>query len=235
MKTFTVLKDVLVPKKCYFCQKEWHFYCPKCSERIKKIPPICYVCKEKSDGFKIHTDCRQYLDTQSLMLLFPYQKIKKLIKDSKYYRRKDILEELWVYTSKFLLNTLSIKNKDEFIIIPIPMNFWRKSKRWYNHSDILAKHVSISSGIRYNTKILKRVKNTLQQSKLTRSERLSNLDWAFKVNEKYRDILKWKKVILIDDVVSTGVTFLEVIAVMQDIDTQSIDCIAIASDTAFFD
>ena len=58
---------------------------------------MCYVCKKKSSGFLIHPDCRQYLNSNSFMVLFPYSKIKKLIKDSKYYAKKDVLEDIGNY------------------------------------------------------------------------------------------------------------------------------------------
>lgn len=235
MNIIRFVKDIIAPKKCYFCSAEGHFFCPKCHHNTKKIPPICYVCKEKSPIFSIHNHCRQYLDSNTLMVLFPYQKLKKLIKDSKYYTKKDILEDLWKYSGEFLVDNLKIENKQNYIILPIPMNFWRKSRRWYNHADVLAKYLSKASGISYNTKIIKRVKNTLQQSKLTKTERLSNLDGAFSLDQKYKEKLKGKKVILIDDVVSTGVTFLEVIAVLKNSGIESIDCFAVASDTPFFD
>jgi len=165
------------------------------------------------------------------MVLFPYSKIQKLIKDSKYYSKKDVLEDVGQYAWDFLSKNLNIENPNEYIILPIPMNFWRKSWRGYNHADVLAKYTSKVLWIPYNTKAIKRVKNTLQQSKLTKKQRLSNLDGAFKIEGKYKDIIKGKKIILIDDVASTWVTFLEVSAVIHDAWAQSIDCLAIASDT----
>lgn len=169
------------------------------------------------------------------MILFPYQKVKRLIKDSKYYSKQDVLEDIGQYTWDFLLKNLDITDKQKYIILPIPMNFWRKSSRGYNHADVLAKYTSLVSQIPYNTKVLKRVKNTLQQSKLTRNQRLSNLDGAFKIDEKYRDIIKDKHIILVDDVVSTWVTFLEVLTALNDLWVDNVNCLAIASDTSFFD
>ena len=235
MKIIEFIKDIIAPKKCYFCSAEGHFFCPQCYKSFPIISELCYVCKHSSSHFTIHDHCRRYLDVQSLIVLFPYQKIQKLIKDSKYYAKKDILQDVWDYAWKVLLEKLEIRNSSDYIILPIPMNFWRKSKRWYNHADILAKYISKSSGIDYHTKIIKRVKNTLQQSRLTRTERLSNLDGAFKIDDKYKHLIGWKKIILVDDVVSTWVTFLEVAAAFDGQDIVSIDCLAIASDTKIFD
>ena len=235
MNILWIVKDIISPKKCYFCGTEWYFFCLKCYWKAHKIPELCYVCKKESSKFAIHLECRQFLDARSLMVLFSYSRVQKIIKDSKYYAKKDVLEDIGKYMWEFLLKNLQPENKEEYIILPVPMNIWRKWKRWYNHADVLAKHISVSSWIAYNAKILKRVKNTLQQSKLTRSQRFSNLEGAFQVNQKHKDLLKDKKIIIVDDVVSTWVTFLEVWVVLRDQDIQSIDCIAIASDTQFFD
>lgn len=229
------IKDIIAPKECYFCQTEWHFFCPTCYKKISKIPPICYVCKKKSPWFILHNECREYLDGESLMIMFSYGDVKKLIKDSKYYAKKDILEDIWQYMWQYLWEFLDINKKEDYIILPVPMSFWRKSKRWYNHADVLAKHVSKSSWISYNTKVLKRVKNTLQQSKLTRNQRLSNLGGAFQINEKYKHLLANKNIILIDDVVSTWVTFSEILSVIDTNNVKGVYCLAIASDTKIFD
>lgn len=229
------IKDIFAPKKCYFCQTEWHFFCPTCYNKIQTVPPICYVCKKRSPEFIIHDECRSYLDGDSLMILFAYSDVKRLIKDSKYYAKKDILEDIGQYMWQYLLKHLDEVKKEDYLILPVPMNFWRKSKRWYNHADILAKHVSKASWVSYNTKILKRVKNTLQQSKLTRNQRLSNLDWAFHIPEKYKHLLKNKRIILIDDVVSTWVTFSEILSAIDKNIIKDIRCLAIASDTKIFD
>lgn len=229
------IKDIFAPKECYFCKQEWHFFCLECYKKIPTIPPICYVCKKKSPHFDLHKDCREYLDVHNLMIMFWYKNVKKLIKDSKYYAKKDILEDIGQYMWEFLLEYLAPLNKENYIILPVPMNFWRKSKRWYNHADILAKHLSKWSWISYNTKIVKRIKNTLQQSKLTRNQRLSNLNWAFQIDQKHKHLLKNKHVIIVDDVVSTGVTFSEIISVIDKDEVKSIHCLAIASDTQIFD
>ena len=229
------IKDIFAPKKCYFCNKQWHFFCLECEKNIPRIPSICYVCKQKNPWFTIHEHCREYLDVGSLIVLFWYRDIKKLIKDSKYYAKKDILEDLGYYMWQSLLRHINKNNPQDYIILSVPMNFWRKSKRWYNHADILTKHVSKSSGILYSTKVLKRVKNTLQQSKLTKNQRLSNLNWAFVVNPKIKHLLIGKHVIIVDDVVSTWVTFSEIVSIIDKTQVKSICCAAIASDTQIFD
>jgi ComF family protein len=110
------------------------------------------------------------------------------------------------------------------------MNFFRKLKRWYNHSEILAKELSKLTWIEYNDKILKRVKNTKQQSKLTKKEREKNLVWVFWFNKKYEKYLEYKKVILVDDVVSTWSTINEVSRILKENWALKVVGLCVASD-----
>lgn len=96
--------------------------------------------------------------------------------------------------------------KEAYIILPIPLHFFKKIRRGYNQSEILAKYIAKSTEIPYQKNILKRHKYTRQQSQLSREQRLQNIQDAFKIRENHRDALAKKKVILVDDVVSTGTT-----------------------------
>jgi predicted amidophosphoribosyltransferase len=64
--------------------------------------------------------------------------------------------------------------------------------------------------------IIKRVKNTVQQSRLNREDRIKNLNNCFKINEKFLKDIKNKTIIIVDDVVSTGTTINEISKVLKN-------------------
>ncbi len=232
MKLIKLLKDIISPKKCYFCKKEWHFLCPECFWKIKKYKSHCYVCKTYSDNFSIHKFCEKDAFFDKMIILTHYQHfvIKKLIKDSKYYHRKDILEDFWKYLWKLLLENENFENKIDYLIIPVPMYFFRKFSRWYNHSEILAKNIGKYTWIKVNTKLIKRVKNTGQQSKLSKKDRLTNLKNSFEINKKILDKLDKKiKIILIDDIISTWATINEISELLRKAWIRKIIGLCIAS------
>ena len=94
--------------------------CSNCFENIGFFEPICPVCKQTSRDFEVHFYCRNdyvYYDKVIILTHYKNKVIKHLIKDAKFYQRKDILEDLSLY----LRNTLfhHIDEKIEDIIFPI--------------------------------------------------------------------------------------------------------------------
>ena len=233
MKIFSFIFDFIAPKKCYSCKKEWHFICKDCYKKIYSFEEKCYVCKEYSKNFEIHSECKKndvFYDKILVLKHYKNNLIRKLIKDWKFYGRTEILQEFSFYMYEKFIENEKIKKLDDFLIISIPSYFLRKFKRWYNSSEVLAKSFANISKIPYNKNILKKIKKTKQQSKLTREERLKNLVDSFKINKKYIDLVKNKKIILIDDVVSTWSTLNEVSRILKQNWAEKIIWVIIASD-----
>ena len=95
------------------------------------------------------------------------------------------------------------------------IHFLRKLYRWYNQSYILAKYVWKANNIVLENNLIKRVKNTRQQSKLNKEDRMKNLENAFKVDKKLLDKLDKKVFIIVDDVISTWTTINEISKVLK--------------------
>ncbi len=92
------------------------------------------------------------------------------------------------------------------VIVPVPLHRWRLWRRRYNQAMALAKVISDESGIACDPFLLVRVKGTRPQVGLTRAQRGENLQGAFKTPPEARARLKGKRVLLIDDVLTTGAT-----------------------------
>lgn len=232
MKLINFLKDLIAPKKCYSCQKEWHFLCEKCLEEIWFFEPICPVCKQSSKNFEVHFYCKNdfvYYDKVIILTHYKNKIIKHLIKDAKFYHRKDILEDLVDYLLKRFLTHTGEKIED-CIFIPTPMYFWKKLSRWYNQSEILAISLWKKFWCEYNNKIIKKIKSTKQQSHLSKIERFENLKWSFLINKKEFYKYKDKNFVIIDDVVSTGTTLNEISKILKIQWAQKIYGLCIASD-----
>jgi ComF family protein len=106
----------------------------------------------------------------------------------------------WIYRAA----ETEIKKSD--IIIPVPIHFLKRIKRKYNQSELLAMELSKLSGVLYEPRILRKIKSTVQQEGLSRKKRLKNVKGSFGVQAAYSHLLEGKKVILADDVMTTGAT-----------------------------
>jgi len=95
---------------------------------------------------------------------------------------------------------------DADVIVPVPLHRWRLWRRRFNQAMALAQAVSSGSGIPCDPFLLARVKRTRRQVGLTKAQRRENLQGAFRVPAGARARLKGKRVVLIDDVLTTGST-----------------------------
>lgn len=223
--------DILAPKKCYWCDKKGSFICQDCFKKIKDFPSVCYMCKTKTHKFETCQECQKDYPIDKAIVLSYYENkiISSLIKDSKFKNKHDIYDDVAPFLyDKFILNEKMI-NKNDYIIMWIPSHFMRKFKRWYDPSKIICKAFSKESGIKYEGKCIKKLKNTKQQSHLTRQERLLNLKWSFEFNERYKKKISWKTIIIIDDVITTWSTINEVSNILKNNWAWKIIALVIAS------
>ena len=87
----------------------------------------------------------------------------------------------------------------------VPMHPLRERKRGFNHSEILARNAAERLGMECSC-LLKRTRNAPQQARLSREERIRNLEGAFCVPDGMEDKVKGRNILLIDDVFTTGAT-----------------------------
>jgi ComF family protein len=95
---------------------------------------------------------------------------------------------------------------DADVIVPVPLHRTRLWWRRFNQAMALAAVVSRASGIPCDPFVLARVKRTASQVGLTKHQRGENLQGAFRVPTEARPRLKDKRVLLVDDVLTTGAT-----------------------------
>lgn len=164
------------------------FTCEHCGRMTIVPEKYCYTCKGRltsiDQGFSV----------------FDYKKpISKLIKKFKYdnckYLGDYFAEELYyLYLKKCICAD---------VLVYVPTSKKTKRVREYNQSEILARRLSEMIQVPVSDCIIK-AKETKRQAKLGREERLKNLKGAFKIIN--RKEIKGKRVVIIDDVTTTGST-----------------------------
>ncbi|MEG1547622.1 MAG: ComF family protein [Clostridia bacterium] len=91
------------------------------------------------------------------------------------------------------------------MLIPVPLHRAKRSERGYNQSELLCRKLSERTGIRVCTDMLLRTRNTVSQTALSAQARCENLKDAFKLAMP----CDGKRILLVDDVRTTGSTFTE--------------------------
>jgi ComF family protein len=91
-------------------------------------------------------------------------------------------------------------------LIPVPLHWRRLWSRRFNQAAALAKVIARRSGVPVAFHALKRVRATRQQVGLTQAERATNVQGAFRVSREGRASVRGKRLLLIDDVLTSGAT-----------------------------
>ena len=89
------------------------------------------------------------------------------------------------------------------LVLPVPLSRGRLQERGFNQAALLARHIA---GPRVDTALLLRLRATEAQSGLPRSQRLRNLLGAFAVEPTRAAAVQGRRIVLVDDVMTTGAT-----------------------------
>ena len=130
----------------------------------------------------------------------------------------------------FTLNESRIveKIKTYDTIIPVPISTKRKMQRGYNQSFLIAKEIAKSLNLEIINNCLYKNKNIIEQSKLNKEDRQKNIQGVYKLIDKKK--LKNKKILLIDDIYTTGSTVNECSRTLRQAEIKEIGVFTIAKD-----
>lgn len=127
------------------------------------------------------------------------------------YRRKTRLAHLLGRAMASIITADHILSQAD-LLTPVPLFWWKKMRRGYNQADILSSTISTETGIG-TRHLLRRAKYTRTQTRLSAEERRENVLNAFVLTGNSIDD---KKVLLIDDVLTTGATVNECARVLKE-------------------
>ena len=188
-KVIHMCLNFLLPQKCFGCGKENETLCRECLAKID-MPSL----PKEGDIFS----AADYGDETA----------KKAIWMLKYRGAKNLAEPLAELLNTRCLTKLEIKNISDWLVVPVPLSKERLRERGYNQAELIAKHLSLLQRLNLCADALVKIKDTpAQVSVKNKRERLKNLDGAFAV--KNPEKILGKKIILIDDVSTTGATIRE--------------------------
>ena len=211
MKNFLCsLLDWIYKKKCYCCSSSQESVplCSHCYNELEFNPP----------------QVARILNGTDVYIAGMYEKnLQKIIRGLKYHKKRDLA----YYQAKFMyeyFQTLDIR--ETFQVVPVPLHKKRQKQRHYNHMELVAEEFCKLTGFQPNFKLIKRIKHTKPQYKLTRKERLENLENAFEVDTA--NLLPYP-ILLIDDICTSGATFESMINEFHKNGINNIKCFATTS------
>lgn len=214
-KLLSGLADLLFPPRCAICGTGMHIdgLCDACLAQVSFIGrPICPVCglpypvEEGVDH--LCSDCINHIgDGQHFSIARSVgiykNNILELIHKFKYEKRLSVGRLLGSMMTARAGNLFDMRGYD--VIIPVPLHRERLRHRGFNQSLFLAREIAGCFDLPVDFESLKRVRDTGPQVSLGGDERRDNVRGAFEA----ADSIRGKKVLLIDDVLTTGSTVRE--------------------------
>ena len=235
MQGLKALIELIYPHKCPICynflKDSKKAFCDECLKRFKRLlPPFCNICSVPFYGIteNIHTceNClRKRPHFESISSPYLYDDIIiKAVHLFKYQGKMSISKGFGILLSEFVKSWWNW-DKEDFVIVPVPLNINKLRRRGFNQSLILAKYVAKVLDIPIDYMNLRRTKDTVSQSLLKKNERKKNVKNAFKI---MNNVFKNKKIILVDDVVTTGATLNECARVLKKAGAKEVKCLVFA-------
>lgn len=193
------LFDLLFPPRCLSCGR-WvgrgaDIFCPSCLEAFPWASPVDHRLTEWSAGGIDPIDRIGALARYDGLL-------SDLIVRMKYRKEEKIGHRLGRWMASLVSPV-----RDYDLLLPVPLHPTRLRERGFNQSWLLAKWFAKGSLTRKDPFLLRRLRKTPPQTNLSRRERLENVRGAFVLTRPEQ--VEGKRVLLIDDVCTTGATLAE--------------------------
>ena len=198
-KLQSYLQSFLPRGECFLCLEPANGF-GLCNQCIEELP--IFNAEQRISYISLHKPYALPLEVYSL---FRYQWPIADMQHRFKYRRDFLFGHSLAQILAHRLSQESLFSKDS-VLVPMPMHWWRRWRRGSNHAQVQAKTIASALGLTTSCNLLKLKRATKTQVGLSKKQRQKNLSKAFFCSEKVRD----KKILLFDDVVTTGSSMREV-------------------------
>lgn len=204
--------DYLYPPSCQQCEQSTaggRLLCPDCFAAASRVrAPFCKRCGECYDG--VLEDSFVCAHCRDLDFAFQFAqaalrntaKNHELIVNYKYGKQRYWSGELARFCAELLEREPRFASLAHPLMVPVPLHWRKQWQRGFNQAELLAQQIGKQTELPWMP-LLKRVRHTQPQTRLSRSQRAQNLKGAFTARPVPEG---FDSVILIDDVFTTGST-----------------------------
>lgn len=208
----TVCLNAILPPRCLRCRvgvDRPGALCATCWEAIDFLaPPMCVVCGypfelEPAEGPVCGACMRRRPAYDRARSVMAYDAgSRDLVLGFKHADRTEGAPAYATWMARAAADLLD----DIGLIAPVPLHRWRLLKRRYNQSALLANRMGRRTGIRVAPELLVRRRNTPSQGAMTTDGRWRNVQGVFGVHPRHTGRITGQRVLLVDDVLTTGAT-----------------------------
>ena len=206
------LIDFFFPRFCPICGELDIVLCDICERELGTASQICPICGEESLMGWTHGGCKKKGHLDGLISLFEYgdSSVRKVIDSIKYDFNKELIPRL------FKKVEIEIGERFDFVV-PVPLHYYRSNWRGFNQAELTGKALATKlPEVGFENLLIRKVNTPQQVKMLSREKRKRNVIDVFDLNPEIKEIdLKYKKVLLVDDVFTTGASMGECCKVLK--------------------
>lgn len=152
------------------------------------------------------------------------------IRHFKYDFITDLLVEFWQPALlDFWRQKQDYFQADKWLLVPVPLHWRKELRRGFNQSQLIAESLKRISGYPIGSDLLIRIKNNPPQAKKAGLARQASVKGIFKINYRRLSDYWGHKILLIDDVATTGSTLKECIGILQKAGFTDLSALVLAS------
>ncbi len=207
--------DFVYPPVCSTCERTLKrgeaFVCMRCWESFERVPPTETVI-QLIEGKFLAEEAVDKID--SVFMFEQDPRVREAIHLLKYGGAEIIAVRFGIYIAKKIVNDAKLSMCDA--VAPVPLHPARKRERGYNQSELIAGSVGGVLGIRHFPGLLVRVRQTQTQTFFDADGRKKNVMGAFRIGKSLPFEVAGKKILLIDDVITTGSTIRECASTLKN-------------------
>ncbi len=209
--------SIFFPFRCHVCKNNCEFgivLCKDCLEKLKESIHKPLEVKDTTCDFPLYTMSSYNDFTSDIVKIIKYKPSKKLAEK---------LAEVCVEQA----DLKTFINSDD-VLIPVPMHEKRFEERGFNQASVLAETYAKKLCCNFSPAII-RSRYTKPQASCTESERMTNLDKAFVLSpDIIESAFKGKRLIVIDDVATTGTTLQKSVESLKNLKAKEIIALVVA-------
>ena len=203
--------DIALPTLCVACREpvDGEGVCAECWAKLSFIaPPSCprlgipFVYDPGPDMLSMEAISNPPAYARARAAVRYDDVARTLVHALKYQDRTDLAPAMGRWMARAGQELLD----DADALVPVPLHWRRAWRRRYNQSGALARVIEEQSGVKVVPEALQRIRPTQQQIGLSRPQRASNVQGAFKVAAPEQSRIAGRRVVLVDDVLTSGAT-----------------------------
>lgn len=219
--------------------------CAGCRRHVSQPGALCSVCWSRLTFLErpwcgvmgtpfLHDMGEGFLSAEAIANPPPFERARaavaydgvarQMVQSLKYADRTDLAP--WM--ARWMMRAGAELIADAEVVVPVPLHWRRFFTRRFNQSAELARAIAALSDRPFEPTAMQRVKVTRQQVGLGLSERQDNVRAAFRVPPKYDHAVRGRRILLVDDVYTTGATVFSAVKALKKSGAAAVDVLTFA-------